>query len=380
MKDNTSPLRLLPQPEAVPAEKKKRSTLQDAKRIAARKQKPKPPAPITFGDLANILEKPVAYHPVFARIAGGVEPGVFLGQCFYWTKVQDQTNPEADGWFWKTQDEFERETGIKRSGQETSRKQLLRRRLMMEERRPLPKPSFQPRIFFKINKENFLRALWEDVTLQSAAMQQSRPQQPRRQDRRNAADKSAATPQPIKSTENTSQNSSQTTSSKGNEDDETKLVDALRAFGTGAARARKLAALHAPELRRRLEILPNLENVGNPGALICSHLEEPWTEPAKMQKAREADAAAARALVEQVAQQKQREEEQKQNAAARALDDQLDAHFKSLSADDRADVDELARQRIQRIFDDKRETPAALAIARRQVIKRELGICAEDEE
>ncbi len=61
------------------------------------------------------------------------------------------------------------------------------------------------------------------------------------------------------------------------------------------------------------------------------------------------------------------------------MDDQIDAHFKSLDAADRADVDERARERLVRVLGETRETPAALAVARRQVLKRELGFPVEDE-
>jgi hypothetical protein len=159
-----------------------------------------------------------------------------------------------------------------------------------------------------------------------------------------------------------------------------KLFDDLTAAGVTPARARKLASSHAPEFRRRLEILPFLENVKSPGALLCANLDEPWTEPPALVARRQAEAADARAALDARLAAQKRNDEEIRFRQLQALDDKIDAHFKSLDAADRADVDERARERLVRVMGEARETPPALAVARRQVLKRELGFPVDDDE
>ncbi len=96
--------------------KRKRSTLRDTKDKARRTKTKRANCPLTFEQAQDLLKRPVAFHPIHAEIAGSVEAGLFLGQALYWTRIQDETNPNADGWFWKTQEQWFAETHIKRSG------------------------------------------------------------------------------------------------------------------------------------------------------------------------------------------------------------------------------------------------------------------------
>jgi hypothetical protein len=376
---NNTPLKLVP-PEAKPtAPKPKRSTLRDTKAQAARKKKPRAAAPITFEQAGELLGRPIAYHPIHADIAGSVEAGVFLGQALYWTRIQDATNPAADGWFYKTQAEWHEETRLKRDGQESARKALIRRGLLMEETRALPPPSYQARLFFKVNRQNYLAALWEQVESQSGAMHQTRKVQSTRQERRKAPDKPGAFPQSL-GTEITSQTTSKTTSSSGDGvDDESFLIRDLIALGVTPNRAKKVAPAAAPELRRRLEFLPHLKNIENPAALICSHLDEPWNEPPALARQRAADIAEVQAAADARAAVIRRQADERRQHEMQDQDDQLDAQYKSLDELDRADVDERARQHLTRVMGETRETPAALAIARRAVLRKEFGGQAEND-
>jgi len=56
----------------------------------------------------------VAYHPTFAAIGGGIKAGLFLAQLFYW----HDRGSDPDGWIYKTQAEWEEETGLSRWEQE----------------------------------------------------------------------------------------------------------------------------------------------------------------------------------------------------------------------------------------------------------------------
>jgi hypothetical protein len=69
----------------------------------------------------------VAYHPSFAA-------GLFLAQLFYW----HDRGSDPDGWIYKTQAEWEEETGLSRWEQETARRRLRERGLVEEKLADLP--------------------------------------------------------------------------------------------------------------------------------------------------------------------------------------------------------------------------------------------------
>lgn len=66
------------------------------------------------------LDRPIAYHRVFVDITGSVQAAIMLSQAVYWS----QRTKDADGWFYKSMTEWQEETGLTRSEQETARKQL----------------------------------------------------------------------------------------------------------------------------------------------------------------------------------------------------------------------------------------------------------------
>ena len=70
--------------------------------------------------LLEILDRPISYHRCFAQITGSVAAGVMLSQLIYWSKRT--SDPEK--WFYKTQKEWQEETGLTRTEQENARKKL----------------------------------------------------------------------------------------------------------------------------------------------------------------------------------------------------------------------------------------------------------------
>lgn len=112
--------------------------------------------PITRAQLVQItqelLKSPIAFHRVFARIGGGVTAGLLLSQAWYWTPRT--TNPEK--WFYKSQDEWEEETGLTRREQETARKKLIERGLIEEKRGNI---RFHGMLHFRVNVEAVIEAL-----------------------------------------------------------------------------------------------------------------------------------------------------------------------------------------------------------------------------
>lgn len=93
-------------------------------------------------DLFKLLDRPIAYHRIFAEIAGSVVGGVMLSQAVYWSR----RSSSGDGWFYKTREEWEEETFLTRWEQESARTALRRIGVWEERRKGMPR-----RLFYRIN-------------------------------------------------------------------------------------------------------------------------------------------------------------------------------------------------------------------------------------
>lgn len=89
-----------------------------------------------------ILDRPIAFHPNLARLVGGVNAGLLLGQAIYWSR----RTRDPGGWFYKTQGEWEEETALGRFEQEAARKKLVKFGVLEEVRKGVP-----ARLFFRVN-------------------------------------------------------------------------------------------------------------------------------------------------------------------------------------------------------------------------------------
>lgn len=76
----------------------------------------------------------VAYSPVLAEALGGIEEALLYQQIAYWS--ERATDP--DGWFWKTQEQFQSELAMSRRNQETARRNLRALGVIEEDRRGVP--------------------------------------------------------------------------------------------------------------------------------------------------------------------------------------------------------------------------------------------------
>lgn len=94
--------------------------------------------------LQEKLERPVAYHREFVGIGAGVTGALMLSQALYWSSRTSDTS----GWFYKSQAEWEAETGLSRREQETARKRLKELGLIEELKKGVP-----CRVFFRVNVE-----------------------------------------------------------------------------------------------------------------------------------------------------------------------------------------------------------------------------------
>ena len=71
-----------------------------------------------YDPMDDILDRPIAYQPSFKTITGSTVAAIFLSQAWYWSK----RHADDDGWFYKSGIEWEEETRLSRSEQETARK------------------------------------------------------------------------------------------------------------------------------------------------------------------------------------------------------------------------------------------------------------------
>ena len=114
----------------------------------------------------NLLaDRPIAYHPDIARVAGGVKAGIFLSQLLYWS----DKGKRGDGYIWKTQEELEDETALTRREQESARKILKSKGLIDEKLQGIP-----AKLYYKINTDilyDLLDALYVQASMHESAIQ-----------------------------------------------------------------------------------------------------------------------------------------------------------------------------------------------------------------
>lgn len=100
--------------------------------------------------LADLLDRPIAYQRVFVTITGSVAAAVMLSQAMYWAK----RTTGKDGWFWKTREEWEDETGLSRYEQEGCRNKLKALDFWEEEKRGIP-----AKLWYKVDIDKLYKAI-----------------------------------------------------------------------------------------------------------------------------------------------------------------------------------------------------------------------------
>lgn len=88
--------------------------------------------------IATYLDRPIAFQRVFVALGAGITGALLLSQAVYWSR----RSGDDTGWFFKTQIEWEEETGLTRREQEGARSRLQSMGLLREERRGIPAKMF----------------------------------------------------------------------------------------------------------------------------------------------------------------------------------------------------------------------------------------------
>lgn len=100
------------------------------------------------------LDRPIAFQRSFVRLTGSINAALMLSQAIYWSL----RSRGGDGWFWKTAEDWENETGMTRREQESARKLLRDRGLLEEEKRGMP-----AKIWFRVDEDNLASSLAENA-------------------------------------------------------------------------------------------------------------------------------------------------------------------------------------------------------------------------
>lgn len=109
--------------------------------------------------LFDLLDRPIAFHRGLKRVINSANTALMLSQAIYWSRRTE------DGWFYKTQAEWEEETFLTRREQETARKYLRTQPFWDEEKRGLP-----AKLYFRVNFQALFKALAKTKTLENSSM------------------------------------------------------------------------------------------------------------------------------------------------------------------------------------------------------------------
>jgi hypothetical protein len=99
-------------------------------------------------ELLDSIDRPIAFRRALVDLTGSVQSALMLSQAIYWQERATQ----KDGWWYKTIEEWQEETGLNRRAQETARKK--NRKYLLSNLRGIP-----ARLYWKVNREALYNAL-----------------------------------------------------------------------------------------------------------------------------------------------------------------------------------------------------------------------------
>jgi hypothetical protein len=109
------------------------------------------PLPITEHLLLDVFDLPVTFHRCLVPVTGSITAALMLSQAI---SSGQASGPQAGGWFTKSREEWEEETGLSRWEQQTARR-VLRDGGFLEERRV----GLPARLYYRVRSDEVLRAL-----------------------------------------------------------------------------------------------------------------------------------------------------------------------------------------------------------------------------
>jgi len=109
---------------------------------------------LSHPQLLGLLDRPIAFHRCFVEPTGSVAAALMLSQALYW----QQRTKDPEGWWFKTRDEWQEETGLGRREQETARAKLRKLGVMREDLRGVP-----AQLWYMVDENRLLEVLAESA-------------------------------------------------------------------------------------------------------------------------------------------------------------------------------------------------------------------------
>ena len=106
-----------------------------------------------------LLGRHIAFHRRLVDLTASVKAALLLSQSLYWTR-HGRDIVENGGWFFKTSEQWERETGLSHKEQATAREVLRRQCLLEEQRMGIP-----ARLHYRLCLDELGARLAEQLTL-----------------------------------------------------------------------------------------------------------------------------------------------------------------------------------------------------------------------
>ena len=106
-----------------------------------------------------LLGRHIAFHRRLVDVTANVKAALLLSQAIYWTR-HGRDIAENAGWFWKTAEQWQRETGLSAKEQTTARDLLRHLSLVEESRMGIP-----ARLHFRLSLETLRVQLSEQLVL-----------------------------------------------------------------------------------------------------------------------------------------------------------------------------------------------------------------------
>ena len=101
--------------------------------------------------LLQAFEPPITFHRCLIPVTGSVTAALLLSQAI---RGSEELEPQTDGWFVRSQEQWTEETGLSRWELETARR-VLRQAGLLEERRV----GMPARLWFRVRADRVFEAL-----------------------------------------------------------------------------------------------------------------------------------------------------------------------------------------------------------------------------
>ena len=116
--------------------------------------------PVSPNLIKVLLERPIAFHPCLAVLTGSITSGLLLSQAVYWSL----RTKDPDGWFYKTQEDWQNEVFLNRTEQANARQKLRVFAFWQEKKRGVP-----GKLYYRVDLDLLADALngeYAEVTLE----------------------------------------------------------------------------------------------------------------------------------------------------------------------------------------------------------------------